>query len=81
MEIRLLVDETDPSDDQRALWDKNWQILMDVIRDEDLPINRHLQHAIRNRDVPPLVFGRNEVANQVFHRWYESVMVEDTTKK
>jgi phenylpropionate dioxygenase-like ring-hydroxylating dioxygenase large terminal subunit len=74
MQIRLLIEEHPDADEQRDRWDRNWQILMDAIRDEDIPVNRDLQHAVRNYDAPRLVLGRNEIVNQVFHRWYDAVM-------
>jgi phenylpropionate dioxygenase-like ring-hydroxylating dioxygenase large terminal subunit len=74
MHIRLLVADPEPDERARRIWDKNWDILMVTLRDEDLTMNRDLQRALAGRDTPPLVLGRNEIVNQVFHRWYDSVM-------
>jgi phenylpropionate dioxygenase-like ring-hydroxylating dioxygenase large terminal subunit len=72
MQIRLLVPDPVESDEERAFWDKNWRILMAVIRDEDMGLNRHLQRSMANTDAQPLILGRNEIANQAFHRWLDA---------
>ncbi|MDT7583959.1 MAG: hypothetical protein QOE32_1509, partial [Pseudonocardiales bacterium] len=59
MQIRLLIREPAETERQRSFWDKNWKILMDVLRDEDMTLNRDLQHALSSRDAESLVFGRN----------------------
>ncbi|KAA9156750.1 Rieske 2Fe-2S domain-containing protein [Amycolatopsis acidicola] len=69
MQMRILIREPAVTDEQKARWDKNWNILMAVLRDEDLVVNRALQQAVSNTDLRPLLFGRNEVANQHFHHW------------
>lgn len=75
MEIRLLIPEPAETEEQRDLWDKNWRILMDVLRDEDMELNRDLQLALGNRDSPRrLLVGRNEIVNQRFHRWMQGAL-------
>jgi phenylpropionate dioxygenase-like ring-hydroxylating dioxygenase large terminal subunit len=75
MEIRLLIPEPADTDTQRALWDKNWKILMAVLRDEDMAINRDLQMAMGNTHAPrSLVVGRNEIVNQRFHAWLDEML-------
>ncbi|MEU2002369.1 SRPBCC family protein [Rhodococcus sp. NPDC019627] len=69
MQMRLLTREPVVTDEQKARWDKNWKILMAVLRDEDLVVNEGLQKSVANTDVGPLYFGRNEIANQHFHQW------------
>ena len=72
--IRLLVHRDSPQDQFERVWTKNWDILMAVLRDEDLALNRDLQRSMRNRHVNSLVLGRNEAANQTFHRWYRRAL-------
>lgn len=75
MEIRLLIPEPAETDEQHALWDKNWKILMAVLRDEDMGLNRDLQVAMSNTNAPRmLLVGRNEIVNQRFHAWLDEVM-------
>jgi len=75
MEIRLLIPEPADTEEQRTLWDKNWRILMAVLRDEDMGLNRDLQMAMGNENAPrTLLVGRNEVVNQRFHAWLDETM-------
>lgn len=50
------------------LWAKNWQILLDVLHSEDFPLLRASQTGMGSKDAGDMVLGRNETANQVFHR-------------
>jgi hypothetical protein len=75
MEMRLVVPRLEASGLDEAAWtrrwDKNWDILMAVLRDEDFPLLRDQQVALSSEDAGPLVLGRNEIANQHFHRELE----------
>lgn len=75
-EIRLLTKEGVSGAEEEAHWEKNWDIVERVLRDEDLALCRDLQHAAANNDTAALVFGRNEIANQHFHRWYRKAIDE-----
>ena len=72
MEIRIIpprVEDTElDAETWQELWDRNWKINMDILRDEDFPIAHRTQRAVSSVGAGPLIFGRNEVANQVFHR-------------
>jgi phenylpropionate dioxygenase-like ring-hydroxylating dioxygenase large terminal subunit len=74
MDIRLIVPPIQ-SDEDRALWDKNYDILVKTVIMEDLPLNRALQETLRGRGLKPLILGRNEMGNQAFHRFYDDLMV------
>ena len=80
MEIRIIpprVEDTDLEPERwKSLWDRNWKINMDILRDEDFPISRNSQRAVNSRGAGPLIFGRNEVANQVFHRELARLIAE-----
>jgi phenylpropionate dioxygenase-like ring-hydroxylating dioxygenase large terminal subunit len=73
IDVRLLVPPI-TSDAEQALWDKNYDILVKTVIMEDLPLNRSLQASIRGRGLKPLILGRNEMGNQVFHRLYDDLM-------
>jgi phenylpropionate dioxygenase-like ring-hydroxylating dioxygenase large terminal subunit len=79
MTMRILIRDVNLTDKARKRWDKNWDILMAVLRDEDLVMNRDLQHAASNRNVPKMVLGRNEMGNQLFHLWLRSMMSPSET--
>ena len=52
IDVRLVVPPV-TSDEERALWEKNWDILVKTVIMEDLPLNRSLQRALseaRDRD-------------------------------
>lgn len=68
MSFRLLVPRPPETEEHARFWERNWQILMEVVRDEDLPLNRLMQLAAADPHAPSLVLGRNEVVNQQFHR-------------
>jgi len=72
MEMRLLVPGAERAGmtDERwtRLWDKNWQILLDVLHAEDFPVLRSSQQGMSSRNAGPMLLGRNEVANHLFRR-------------
>jgi|HubBroStandDraft_5_1064220.scaffolds.fasta_scaffold00451_2 phenylpropionate dioxygenase-like ring-hydroxylating dioxygenase large terminal subunit len=68
MEIRLLAPEPAQSPDQINRWEKNWEILLQTIVDEDLANCESLQKAMTNSHLKPLLLGKNELLNQIFHR-------------
>ena len=72
MEMRLLVPALAASgmDEETwtRLWEKNWKILIAVLHQEDFPLLRSSQQGLGSADAGGMVLGRNEVANQVFHR-------------
>ena len=73
MDIRLIVPPI-TTDEERALWDKNYDILVKTVIMEDLPLNRALQETLRGRGLKPLILGRNEIGNQAFHRFYDELI-------
>ncbi|MGQ0465000.1 MAG: aromatic ring-hydroxylating oxygenase subunit alpha [Sporichthyaceae bacterium] len=72
MEMRLIVPHyertgADPEKWART-WEKNWEILLAVLHQEDFPLLRASQGGMASRDAGSMMLGRNEVTNQVFHR-------------
>ena len=51
-----------------AVWDKNWEILLAVLHQEDFPLLRARRTALASADAGDMLLGRNEVVNQIFHR-------------
>ncbi|MBN9758207.1 putative naphthalene 1,2-dioxygenase [Pseudonocardia sp. Ae406_Ps2] len=72
MEMRLMVPPVEESgmnrDKWERLWDKNWNILIAVLHEEDFPLLRSSQEGMASADGGSMLLGRNEVANQVFRR-------------
>lgn len=80
MEQRLIVTPMDKSGmDERhwnQLWEKNWQILLAVLHNEDFPLLRNSQRALASADAADMLLGRNETANQVFRRETKKLLAE-----
>jgi phenylpropionate dioxygenase-like ring-hydroxylating dioxygenase large terminal subunit len=80
MEQRLMVprleDSGMPEEHWTALWDKNWDILLAVLHNEDFPLLRRSQIGMASADAGDMVLGRNEVANQVFRRGVSQLVAE-----
>ena len=58
------------------LWDKNWEILLAVLHNEDFPLLRNSQRGMASADAGDMALGRNEVANQVFRRGIKKLVAE-----
>ncbi|HEY9564494.1 MAG TPA: SRPBCC family protein, partial [Nocardioides sp.] len=84
MEMRLIVPLAEASGmtDERwtRLWDKNWQILLDVLHQEDFPVLRNSQKGMQSADAGRMMLGRNEVANQVFRRLVREMTAQDADR-
>jgi phenylpropionate dioxygenase-like ring-hydroxylating dioxygenase large terminal subunit len=65
---RLLAPSREEAEAQKALWDKNWRILMDTVEKEDWVASKDIQESIAGGGQTHFVFGRNEPALQHFHR-------------
>jgi phenylpropionate dioxygenase-like ring-hydroxylating dioxygenase large terminal subunit len=72
MEMRLVVPTVEDSgmapERWEHVWDKNWKILLAVLHQEDFPLLRGSQAGMASADAGPMLLGRNEVVNQIFHR-------------
>lgn len=72
MEMRLVVpklEDTQFSEESwNRRWTKNWDILMAVLMNEDLPLLRGSQVGVSSADAGQLLLGRNEIVNQIFRR-------------
>ncbi|TAM69708.1 SRPBCC family protein, partial [Mycobacterium sp.] len=72
MEQRLIVPPLERSgmneEHWTKLWDKNWEILLAVLHNEDFPLLRNSQRGMASADAGDMLLGRNETANQVFRR-------------
>lgn len=81
MEMRVIAPRLEDTDLDEATWTrrwaKNWQILMDVLQDEDLPILRGSQIALSSADTGGMLLGRNEVLNHVFRRELRKLLAGD----
>ncbi|MUL65966.1 aromatic-ring-hydroxylating dioxygenase subunit alpha [Mycobacterium sp. CBMA 234] len=80
MEQRLMVPPVEKSgmdpEHWDARWEKNWQILLAVLHNEDFPLLRNSQRGMASADAGDMMLGRNEVANQVFRRETRKLLAE-----
>jgi hypothetical protein len=80
MEQRLMAPPVEKSgmDEEHwnKLWDKNWQILLAVLHNEDFPLLRNSQRGMASADAGDMLLGRNETANQVFRRETKKLLAE-----
>ncbi|MFZ0716399.1 aromatic ring-hydroxylating oxygenase subunit alpha [Mycobacterium sp.] len=72
MEMRLLVPTIEESgmgeERWNRVWEKNWNILIAVLHEEDFPLLRGSQAGMESANAGPLVLGRNEIVNHIFRR-------------
>jgi phenylpropionate dioxygenase-like ring-hydroxylating dioxygenase large terminal subunit len=84
MEMRLIVPPVEQSgmDEEKwqKLWDKNWEILLAVLHREDFPLLRSSQSAMSSASAGSMLLGRNEVANQVFHRELHRMLAAENSE-
>jgi hypothetical protein len=80
MEQRLMVPPVEKSgmteEHWNKIWDKNWQILLAVLHNEDFPLLRNSQRGMASADAGDMLLGRNETANQVFRRETKKLVAE-----
>ncbi|GAA4546687.1 SRPBCC family protein [Pseudonocardia xishanensis] len=78
MEMRLLVPSVEASgltqEKWQATWDKNWEILLAVLHQEDFPLLRSAQIGLASASAGGMLLGRNEVVNQIFHRELQGLL-------
>jgi phenylpropionate dioxygenase-like ring-hydroxylating dioxygenase large terminal subunit len=65
--IRLLSPSEPETDKQRRFFDKNWDLLMETLIDEDWWISKTITDNVDVSGVTELIYGRNELPSQHFH--------------
>jgi phenylpropionate dioxygenase-like ring-hydroxylating dioxygenase large terminal subunit len=68
MELSLYVPRTPQTQDERTHWDKNMQLVLDVVTSEDFPAGRSIQIGLSSGAQTHTVFGRNEPAMIHYHQ-------------
>ena len=51
--------------------------LLQVVRDEDYSTGKRIQSAIKTGLPKEVLFGRNELGGQRFHRWVDAILETD----
>jgi hypothetical protein len=68
MELGLYVPKAPATDEERTHWDKNMQLIFEVVTGEDFPAGRSMQIGFSSGAQTHTVFGRNEPAMIHYHR-------------
>jgi phenylpropionate dioxygenase-like ring-hydroxylating dioxygenase large terminal subunit len=74
MELALYVPRAPTSLDERTHWDKNMQLVLDVVTGEDFPAGRSIQIGLTSGAQMQTVYGRNEPAMIHYHRSLQSAL-------
>jgi phenylpropionate dioxygenase-like ring-hydroxylating dioxygenase large terminal subunit len=68
MDLGLYVPRAPATDEERTHWNKNMQLVLDVVTGEDFPAGRTIQIGLPSGAQTHTVFGRNEPALIHYHR-------------
>ncbi len=74
MELALYVPQAPATDEERTHWDKNMQLVLDVVTGEDFPVARSIQRGLASGAQSHVAYGRNEPAMIHYHRSMCSVL-------
>jgi len=68
MELALYVPPTTTTKEENTHWDKNMQLILDVVAGEDFPVARSIQGGLASGAQSHVIYGRNESAIIHYHR-------------
>jgi hypothetical protein len=77
--LMMLVPEMPTSEKATGFRDRNWEILIDTVVNEDWVVAGTIGPSISQSEVKELVLGRNEKATQHFHRMLSADVSEDAS--
>jgi len=74
MELALYVPRAPITQEERTHWDKNMQLVLDVVTGEDFPAGRSIQIGLTSGAQTHTVFGRNEPAMIHYHQSMQAAL-------
>jgi phenylpropionate dioxygenase-like ring-hydroxylating dioxygenase large terminal subunit len=74
MELALYVPRAPVTQDERTHWDKNMQLVLDVVTGEDFPAGRSVQGGLTSGAQTHTVLGRNEPAMIHYHQSMQAAL-------
>jgi phenylpropionate dioxygenase-like ring-hydroxylating dioxygenase large terminal subunit len=74
MDLALYVPKAPVTAEERVHWDKNMQIVLDVVTGEDFPAGRTIQTGVTSGAQTHVVYGRNEPAMIHYHQSLRSAL-------
>ena len=74
MELSLDNPPAPVTQDERTHWDKNMQLVLDIVTGEDFPAGRSIQLGLTSGAQTHTVFGRNEPAMIHYHQQMQAAL-------
>jgi phenylpropionate dioxygenase-like ring-hydroxylating dioxygenase large terminal subunit len=74
MDLAIYVPKAPTTNEERIHWDKNMQLVLDVVTGEDFPAGRTIQIGLTSGAQTHLVYGRNEPAMIHYHQSMRAVL-------
>jgi len=74
MELGLYIPKAPTTAEEKTHWDKNMDLVLDVVTGEDFPAGRTIQLGVTSGAQTHLVYGRNEPAMIHYHRSLREVL-------
>ncbi len=74
MELGLYVPRAPVTQEERTHWDKNMQLVLDIVTGEDFPAGRSIQLGLTSGAQSHTVFGRNEPAMIHYHQAIQAAL-------
>ena len=74
MELSLYIPRAPVTQDERTHWDKNMQLVLDIVTGEDFPAGRSIQLGLTSGAQTHTVFGRNEPAMTHYHQQMQAAL-------
>jgi phenylpropionate dioxygenase-like ring-hydroxylating dioxygenase large terminal subunit len=78
MELSLYVPQAPSREEERVHWEKNMQLVLNVVTGEDFSVGRTIQAGLQSGAQTHTVFGRNEPAMIHYHRSLRAALDLDT---
>lgn len=78
MDLALYVPEAPTTEEERTHWDKNMQLVFDVVTGEDFPAGRTIQDGMASGAQTHVIYGRNEPAMIHYHQSLRAALKRET---
>jgi phenylpropionate dioxygenase-like ring-hydroxylating dioxygenase large terminal subunit len=75
--LRFLVDKLPETDPEKRFRQRNWDVLLSAVLNEDWAVAQSIADSLPGGHVPETVYGRNEIAAQTFYRQVQADLGTD----
>jgi len=76
--MSLMIPEPAETEGAIGHWNRNFDLLMKAVSEEDFPVGEGIQKSFHSDAQPHIVFGKNEPALQHFHRAIRTALDQET---